>query len=233
VSPLISLPFGVGGQLPIIAGIHNRENLAILDATRYNPSHTNEGGMTFPMQKQNDPPQIGDRNPEEEKRRQGDPLAQVLSWDLGTAYEMLLSLNTIFHPKMHGVPAPWAAGVRKRLTAQAQADLKGYMMPAFGVLAYLPLHLVLEMPGPKTSSHFLEYVESIPDIDFFLCEEINQILPHGPEPSLLCGCGIGHFIEELARLRCRGRGQYTELAHRLAILLNLSIVDLLAVQCPL
>src|SRR3954468_24707247 len=95
-----------------------------------------------------------------------DPLAQVLEWDWGTAYEMLNSVHTILRPKEHGVPAPWAAGVRKRLSPQSQADLKTFYSQPFGYLAYTPMHLVLQMDRPKDVPHFLDYVETIPDEDF-------------------------------------------------------------------
>jgi DNA-binding transcriptional ArsR family regulator len=95
-----------------------------------------------------------------------DPLASVLEWDYGAAYEVIYSLHTILRPKEHGVPAPWAAGVRKRLSARSQADLKTFFSPPFGYLAYSPLHLVVEMDQPKTVDRFLDRVAAIPDDEF-------------------------------------------------------------------
>lgn len=95
-----------------------------------------------------------------------DHLASALEWDWGTAYEFLLSLDTLFRPKVHGVPAPWAAGVRKRLSPQAQADFKHFYAPPFGMFAFTPLHLVNRMPAPKDVQGFLAYVEAIPGDDF-------------------------------------------------------------------
>ena len=95
-----------------------------------------------------------------------DLLAGVLEWDWGTAYEMLLSVHTLFRPKEYGLPAPWAAGVRKRLSPQGQKDLKDFYNPPYATIAYLPLHLVLEMAPPKDAVRFIEYVESIPDREF-------------------------------------------------------------------
>lgn len=95
-----------------------------------------------------------------------DRLAAVLEWDWGTAYEMLLSLYTIFRPKEYGLPGPWAAGVRKRLSPQSQQAIKEFYSPTYTFLAYLPLHLVLEMDQPKSGARFLDYVESIPDQEF-------------------------------------------------------------------
>src|SRR5689334_20357427 len=95
-----------------------------------------------------------------------DQLRHALEWDWGTAYEMLLSLDTLFRPKVHGVPAPWAAGVRKRLPAQSQADLKAFFGTPFGMFTYTPLHLVMNMSGTKDVLSFLDFVEAIPDDEF-------------------------------------------------------------------
>ncbi|HEX8598806.1 MAG TPA: metalloregulator ArsR/SmtB family transcription factor [Chloroflexia bacterium] len=95
-----------------------------------------------------------------------DPLAEVLGWDVGTAYELLLSLRAIFLPKDYGIPAPWAAGVRKRLSPNGQRDLKDFFNPPFSVIAYMPVHMVLAMDAPKTVDRFLGYVEAIPGTEF-------------------------------------------------------------------
>ncbi len=119
----------------------------------------NEGSM----------PHSGDHNHNDNHdKNRNDQLASALQWDWGTAYEMLLSVYTIFRPKEYGLPAPWAAGVRKRLSPQGQQDLKDFYNPPYAFLAYMPLHLVLEMEmdQPKTATRFLDYVESIPDDQF-------------------------------------------------------------------
>lgn len=95
-----------------------------------------------------------------------DRLAEVLDWDVSAAYELLLSLRAIFLPKDYGIPAPWAAGVRKRLSPNGQRDLKDFFNPPFSVIAYMPLHLVLEMEPPKTVERFLDYIEAIPGPNF-------------------------------------------------------------------
>ncbi|MDQ6695261.1 MAG: hypothetical protein M3014_12725, partial [Chloroflexota bacterium] len=93
-------------------------------------------------------------------------LAAALQWDWGTAYEMLVSLYAIFRPKQYSLPAPWAAGVRKKLPAHAQRDLKGFFSPSYAYIAYMPLHLVWEMKGPKNATGFIEFLEAIPDAEF-------------------------------------------------------------------
>lgn len=97
---------------------------------------------------------------------QKDPLAAVLQWDIGTAYDLLFSIRSIFMPKEFGLPAPWAAGVRKRLSPVGQREMKNFFSPPFAALTYLPINLVLEMPAPKTAARFLDYVQAIPGTDF-------------------------------------------------------------------
>ncbi|HYP39859.1 MAG TPA: hypothetical protein VEX13_05820, partial [Chloroflexia bacterium] len=103
------------------------------------------------------------RNTTEDRK---DRLSSVLEWDWGTAYDFLISLHAIFRPKEHGLPAPWAAGVRKRLSPQAQQHLKDFFSPPFALVTYLPTHLVLQMDQPKDVVPFLDYMEAIPDEDF-------------------------------------------------------------------
>jgi DNA-binding transcriptional ArsR family regulator len=97
---------------------------------------------------------------------QNDPLAAIVEWDCGTAYDLLLSAHTILNPRSHGIAAPWAAGVRKRLGPQSQRDFKAFYNASHSYRAYTPLHLVHEMDPPKDARRFLDYVEAIPDEDF-------------------------------------------------------------------
>src|SRR5437764_14757410 len=106
-----------------------------------------------------------------------DALAGTLEWDAGTAYELLLSTDTMMRPKTHGLSAPWAAGVRKRLSPKAQADFKAFFGPPFGIFTYTPLHLVLDMAGPKDIKSFLDFVEAIP-VDDFTRRIQNPIVDH-------------------------------------------------------
>ncbi|MBF6612034.1 MAG: winged helix-turn-helix transcriptional regulator [Chloroflexi bacterium] len=150
---------------------------------------------------------------------QVDPLARVLEWDCGTAYEMLLSLRTIFLPKEHGVPAPWAAGVRKRLSAQSQRDMKAFFGQPTGFFAYAPLHLVLEMEPPKDARHFLDYVETIPDVDFsrrmllptWNEDELQQITNKALEGDEISDADIEEYRKSLVRTRLRSAPSLAEL----------------------
>lgn len=94
------------------------------------------------------------------------PLAEALQWDIGTAFDFIISMRALFHPKDYGLPATWAAGVRKRLSHDNQITLKAFFKPQFSPLTYMPIHLVLEMDQPKTARRFLNYAQAIPDGDF-------------------------------------------------------------------
>lgn len=122
-------------------------------------------------------------------RSQEDPLAAVLRWDIGTAYDLILSLRAIFMPKDFGLPPPWAAGVRKRLSPTGQRNMKNFFSPPFSVLAYLPLHLVLEMDSPKTVSRFLEYIEAIPGESFM--QRVHVPLSVEPETGEIAQRALG------------------------------------------
>jgi len=97
---------------------------------------------------------------------ENDPLAPIVEWDIGTAYDFLLSAHTILNPRSHGIAAPWAAGVRKRLAPQSQRDFKSFYSVSHSYRAYTPLHLVYEMGAPKDARQFLDYVEAIPEDEF-------------------------------------------------------------------
>src|SRR6476661_4076181 len=122
-------------------------------------------------------------------------LEAALHWDLGTAYDFLLSTVTLMRPKAHGLSAPWAAGVRKRLSPQSQADFKGFFGPVFGLYCYTPLHLVYEMAGPKDVQHFLDFMEAIPGRDF--TRRLHAPQPYDPAVAVfLKKMDVGASVSE-------------------------------------
>ena len=38
-----------------------------------------------------------------------------LTWDMGTAYDMFISLEMLHNPKTYGIRSAWAVGVRSRV----------------------------------------------------------------------------------------------------------------------
>ena len=140
--------------------------------------------------------------------RQQDRLHQILEWNLGTAYDLLMSASTLMNPREHGIPAPWAAGVRKRLSAPRQHDFKEFYGSPSGFAAYTPIHLVLEMDAPKDARRFLDFVEAIPGDEFsermhlpsFTNEEIAGILKRAFRRERIKEREIEAYRQAIARL---------------------------------
>ncbi len=79
-----------------------------------------------------------------------------LSWDIGTAYDMLVSLKIIHYPLAYGLRASWAAGVRSRLSLGQRETLE-----LFSSVIRLPLHWLYSLPAPKNGAVLLSQLESI------------------------------------------------------------------------
>ena len=72
-----------------------------------------------------------------------EPTATRLIWDIGTAYELFISLHVLHEPDYFGIRASWAAGVRSRIPA-AERKLLEDVCPLIGV----PLFWLHSLPAP-------------------------------------------------------------------------------------
>jgi len=79
-----------------------------------------------------------------------------LSWDIGTAYDLFISLSAIHQPVDYGLRASWAAGVRSRLTPELRETLELTV-----AIMRIPLHRAYCLPAPKNASVLLEYVRKL------------------------------------------------------------------------
>jgi DNA-binding transcriptional ArsR family regulator len=68
----------------------------------------------------------------------------TLLWDLGTAYDLFISLIILHEPADFGVRGAWAAGVRARLPAPERELLEQSRL-----LFYVPIHWIHTLPKPK------------------------------------------------------------------------------------
>lgn len=73
-----------------------------------------------------------------------------LSWELGTAYDMMMSLEVLHHPENFGLRASWAAGVRSRVPAGERGVLEDSLK-----LIYVPLTWIHSLPEPKEAASVL------------------------------------------------------------------------------
>ena len=70
----------------------------------------------------------------------------ALLWEMGTGYELFISLTVLHGPEYYGVRASWAAGIRSRIPAPERKFLEE-------VVPFLPFPLgwVHNLPEPRDS----------------------------------------------------------------------------------
>ncbi len=84
-------------------------------------------------------------------------LAPELLWELGTAYDLFMSLEVLHDPAQFGLRGAWAAGVRSRLPAEARELLEQSQL-----LTKSPFHWTQTLPDPKDSETVLYTLGQIP-----------------------------------------------------------------------
>ena len=67
-----------------------------------------------------------------------------LLWDLGTAYDLFVSLDVLHYPVKYKTPGAWSAGMRARLSPVDREVLKQSQL-----LVHVPLHWIHALPVPK------------------------------------------------------------------------------------
>jgi DNA-binding transcriptional ArsR family regulator len=80
-----------------------------------------------------------------------------VAWDLGSAYDLFMSLVVLHKPAEFGVRRAWAAGVRARLSAEDRETLERSHL-LWGV----PFHWVYTLPEPKDAVAALWALGQIP-----------------------------------------------------------------------
>ncbi len=98
-----------------------------------------------------------------------------ISWDVGTAYDFFASLFVIHSPADFGLRAPWAAGIRSRLSLESR-DL--FSLTAFHM--NIPTPWLLNLPKPKYARTVLDALEALKP------EEILPALSSNPENREPC-----------------------------------------------
>src|SRR5512138_577927 len=74
------------------------------------------------------------------------PRTTTLNWDVGTAYELFVSLHVLHEPERFDIRASWAAKIRSRIPAAERTFLEE-------VLPFLsfPLGWLYQLPRPKNA----------------------------------------------------------------------------------
>jgi DNA-binding transcriptional ArsR family regulator len=93
-----------------------------------------------------------------------------IHWDIGTAYDLFISLRILHDPERYGVRASWAAGVRSRIPVDHREVLN-----RASILRLVPLTFVNSLNQPKNSTQLMAKLRSIP------AEEILETLAIQPD----------------------------------------------------
>jgi DNA-binding transcriptional ArsR family regulator len=80
-----------------------------------------------------------------------------LLWDMGTAYDLFVSLEVLHRPAEFGVRGAWAAGMRARLPAEEREALEQGQF-----LVHAPLHWIHGLPEPKDGNTALWSLTQMP-----------------------------------------------------------------------
>jgi DNA-binding transcriptional ArsR family regulator len=83
-----------------------------------------------------------------------------LLWDLGTAYDLFISLDVLHQPAEFGIRASWAAGMRARIPA-AERDILDH----FQLLGHAQFSWIYTLPEPKDGATALWSLRQIPPVE--------------------------------------------------------------------
>ncbi|MGI6260188.1 MAG: ArsR/SmtB family transcription factor [Anaerolineaceae bacterium] len=96
-----------------------------------------------------------------------------IHWDIGTAYDLFISLRILHEPEEYNIRASWAAGVRSRVPLEHRQTLEQLTR-----ITAVPLAFIHSLDEPKDSRALLNKIRQISPIKFL--EEIT-IHPRTPQ----------------------------------------------------
>lgn len=100
---------------------------------------------------------------------QGKEFGGEVKWEMGTGYDLLASAYVLHRPREYGLPAPWAAGVRGRLSPEGRVAMKEFFGGALSYGFTMPLQIVHQLPPPRDAAAVIETLKAIPG-DRFISE---------------------------------------------------------------
>ncbi|MCH7663105.1 MAG: helix-turn-helix transcriptional regulator, partial [Chloroflexi bacterium] len=80
-----------------------------------------------------------------------------ISWDIGTAYDLFISLHVLHKPNKFGLRGAWAAGVRSRLPEADRVLLEEY-----SAFLHWPLNWIHQLPEPKDAETVIYAYKQLP-----------------------------------------------------------------------
>lgn len=101
-------------------------------------------------------------------------LSPKIHWDLGTAYELFVSLHVLHEPDYFGIRASWVAGVRSRIPAPERKLLED-VYPFTGP----PLAWIHNLPAPKDAISALWALKQIPPAERMIkLQRLDETVTH-------------------------------------------------------
>ena len=80
-----------------------------------------------------------------------------LLWDLGTAYDLFISLTVLHSPDEYELPGAWAAGMRARLAGPEREILEQCQL-----FCHVPFHWIYTLPRPKDAAAVIWTLGQVP-----------------------------------------------------------------------
>jgi DNA-binding transcriptional ArsR family regulator len=94
------------------------------------------------------------------KQSQSPAKRTTLIWDIGTAYELFVSLHVLHEPEFYGLRPAWAAGIRSRISLPERTFLEE-VVPFLG-LAEKQLRWIYRLPQPKDARSVFHALQNTP-----------------------------------------------------------------------
>jgi DNA-binding transcriptional ArsR family regulator len=128
-----------------------------------------------------------------------------LAWDMGTAYELFVSLHVLHEPEFYELRPSWAAGIRYRISLPERTFLEE-VVPLLRS-PQKQLNFVYHLPAPKDARSALRALREIPPAE---------------RGAVLLDLHQGNRPEAVRLLEIAGRGEWskTDLAELAPILCN-------------
>jgi DNA-binding transcriptional ArsR family regulator len=124
-------------------------------------------------------------------------ISPTIEWDLGTAYEMFVSLHVLLEPDYFGIRPAYAASVRARIP-QAERKLLEDLYPILGV----PLKWLHSLPAPKDAISALWALKQIPPAERMI--ELYHVHETYESDDLDVSEQYRKFRESLQRIAAEG-----------------------------
>ena len=114
-----------------------------------------------------------------------------LQWDIGTAYDMLVSLHVLHDPNKYGLRGSWAAGVRSRLP-NPEREIMQQLMD----ISFWGLHWVHGLPGEKNGRLLLDNLAQLNPLERILTLAAAPYMPPEMQTILHNAAERGSYNED-------------------------------------